>query len=124
MSNLLYGKVVRYACTLTRMTSDALEQGLAAEVRAEMGRQKIAARAMQRAIGISASAWGYYFVRCTRHIPAGVIFQVADVLGVPASTLIARAERNLAPEPDPIEAGMSRANWQRIANARAADPET
>lgn len=71
------------------------EQGLADEIRAEMSRQRYTARQMQRATGTSSSAWSTYFVQKVRRIPMHLVFEVADILDVPASELIRRAEERI-----------------------------
>lgn len=68
------------------------QQALAAEVRAEMGRQNIKAAPIQRALGISSTAWGTYFVQCTRDVPMSVVVSVAEFLGLAPSELLRRAE--------------------------------
>lgn len=71
---------------------NAKQRALAAEVRAEMGRQNIKAAPIQRALGISSTAWGTYFVQCTRDVPISVVQAVAEYLGLTGSELLRRAE--------------------------------
>jgi hypothetical protein len=106
---------------------DSKQRALAAEVRAEMGRQQIAASTIQKALGVSSTAWHTYFVKCTRDVPMHVVFGVATYLGVPASELMRRAEASLtgpSPALDPRLAGMmspeTRAHMEeQVARSRA-----
>jgi hypothetical protein len=75
------------------------QRALAAEVRAEMGRQKVTAAAIQRALDLSSSAWGTYFVQCTRDIPLSVINGVAEHLGMTGGELMGRADEAIARMP-------------------------
>ena len=68
------------------------QEGLAAEVRAEMARRRLTATAIQRDIGVSSTAWSTYFVQCTRDVPLSVVVGVAEHLGLSASELLRRAE--------------------------------
>jgi len=68
------------------------QRALAAEVRAEMGRQNLKAAPIQRSLGISSTAWGTYFVQCSRDVPMSVVVGVAEYLGLPVSELLRRAE--------------------------------
>jgi hypothetical protein len=102
---------------------DAKQVALAAEVRAEMGRQNVKAAHIQRALGISSTAWGTYFVQCTRDVPITVVMAVADYLGVKTSELVLRAEQAYAHRPtDPItaelEAGLSKAGRRALEEGR------
>jgi len=81
------------------------QQALAAEVRAEMGRQNIKAAPIQRALGISSTAWGTWFVQCTRDVPMSVVVRVAEYLGLTTSELLRRAEAASAGT-DPITAAL------------------
>jgi hypothetical protein len=75
------------------------QRALAAEVRAEMGRQKVTAAAIQRALDLSSSAWGTYFVQCTRDVPLSVINGVAEYLGLTGGELMRRADEAIAAMP-------------------------
>ena len=75
---------------------DVKQQALAAEVRAEMGRQNIKAAPIQRALGISSTAWGTWFVQCTRDVPISQVMAVAEYLGLTTSELLRRAEETAA----------------------------
>jgi len=81
------------------------QEALAAEIRAEMGRQNIKAAPIQRALGISSTAWGTWFVQCTRDVPISVVMSVAEYLGVTTSELLRRAEV-AAGAKDPITAAL------------------
>jgi len=72
------------------------QQALAAEVRAEMGRQNLKAAPIQRALGISSTAWGTWFVQCTRDVPISQVMAVAEYLGLTTSELLRRAEETAA----------------------------
>lgn len=78
------------ASRLPRM--DAKQEALAAEVRAEMGAQNVKAAHIQRALGISSTAWGTWFVQCTRDVPISAVVGVAEYLGMTGSELLRRAE--------------------------------
>jgi len=81
------------------------QQALAAEVRAEMGRQNIKAAPIQRALGISSTAWGTWFVQCTRDVPISVVIAVAEFLGLTTSELLRRAEET-AEQVKPTQVGL------------------
>lgn len=72
---------------------DSNQRALAAEIRAEMGAQNLKAAPIQRALGISSTAWGTYFVQCNRDVPMSVIVGVSEHMGLSASELLRRAER-------------------------------
>lgn len=105
------------------------QQALAAEVRAEMGRQNIKAAPIQRALNISSTAWGTYFVQCTRDVPISVVVAVAEFLGLTASELLRRAEATAAtyPPADELEDGLSSSSRRALKKGRetirdVADP--
>jgi hypothetical protein len=75
------------------------QRALAAEVRAEMGKQQVKAAAIQRALHISSTAWGTYFVQCTRDVPLSVINGVAEHLGLTGGELMRRADEAIAAMP-------------------------
>ena len=97
------------------------QQALAAEVRAEMGRQNIKAAPIQRALGISSTAWGTWFVQCTRDVPISQVMAVAEYLGLTTSELLRRAEvtaETMAPVDD-LEAGLSPSSRRALERGRA-----
>jgi hypothetical protein len=98
------------------------QAALAAEVRAEMARQNVKAAAIQRALGVSSTAWGTYFVQCTRDIPLSVIYGVAEHLGLTGAELLRRTDEALArkdPATAQLEAMLSPAALQAVEQARA-----
>jgi hypothetical protein len=101
------------------------QQALAAEIRAEAAAQRITAKDMQRATGVSSSAWSNYFVACVRDVPIGVVIAVAEALGMTGSELLHRAEARAgqSPSTDPVdaelEAGLSPAARRAVERARA-----
>ena len=111
---------------------DQHQRALAAEIRAEMGAQNVKAAPIQRALGISSTAWGTYFVQCTRDVPISVIAGVAEYLGLKTSELLRRAEARAAAEQhgagprvdvdkilrDAPELAAVRAEGQRVAGVR------
>lgn len=68
------------------------QEGLTAEVRAEMAGRQVKAAVIQRAIGVSSTAWNTYFVRCSRDVPLSVVVGVAEYVSLSASELLRRAE--------------------------------
>jgi hypothetical protein len=121
MGNRDYSATAHDAATLTHM--DSKQRALAAEVRAEMGKQQVKASALQKALGISSTAWGTYFVQCTRDVPVSVIFGVAEHLGMTGSELLRRAEVASADAPTTtmaqLEAMLSPAARQVVEEERA-----
>ena len=100
---------------------DVKQQALAAEVRAEMGRQNLKAAPIQRALGISSTAWGSYFVQCTSDVKLSTISAVAEYLGLTTSELLRRAEvtaETMAPVDD-LEAGLSPSSRRALERGRA-----
>ena len=89
MSRVSHTQAVHSVARVLHMNT---QQDLAAEVRAELGKRRVKAAQVQRAIGISSSAWSNYFVQCNRDVPMSVVIGVAGFLGIPASELLARAE--------------------------------
>jgi len=104
---------------------DTKQHALAAEIRAEVAAQRITAKDMQRAVGVSSSAWSNWFITCTRDVPMGVVVDVAATLGMTGSELLRRAEsRAETMEPvDELEAGLSRSGRRALEAARAAHRE-
>lgn len=94
---------------------DMKQHALAAEVRAEMAAQQVTTKDMQRAVGVSSSAWSNYFVACARDVPLSVVVEVARALRMPPSELLRRAEARAAADPgrDDVEEGMS-ADTRRV----------
>lgn len=86
-----------------------------------MGRQNIKAAPIQRALGISSTAWGTYFVQCSRDVPISVVVAVAEFLGLTASELLRRAEA--APTfraADELEDGLSASSRRALEKGRAS----
>ena len=80
-----------------------------------MGRQNIKAAPIQRALGISSTAWGTYFVQCTRDVPISVVQAVAEYLGLTGSELLARAESSTIAK---LEANLSPAGREVVEDGR------
>jgi hypothetical protein len=80
------------------------QRALAAEVRAEMGAQNAKASHIQEALGVSSTAWGTWFVQCTRDVPMSAVYGVANYLGLTPDELMRRAAVRMAamPEDDPL----------------------
>jgi hypothetical protein len=105
------------------MDTDHVSGAFADEVRAEMARQRVTARAMQDAVGegLSSSAYQKYFVQKTRAIPSDVQLAVCQVLGVRTSEMWRRAEAGAA-SADELMAGLSPRN-QRIVEETRTRPK-
>jgi hypothetical protein len=71
---------------------DASRAALGAEVRALVAASRVTNKQVQKATGISATAWNNYFVQGIRDVPIGVVALVADFFGMTASELLRRAE--------------------------------
>ena len=102
---------------------DRYQQALAAEIRAEMGAQNVKAAPIQRALGISSTAWGTYFVQCTRDVPMSVVAGVAEYLGLKTSELLRRAEvraGQVDPARDDLESGLSENGRRALEEGRRA----
>lgn len=84
------------ACVNSHVMSRELEQALADEIVAEVARQRYTATEMQRRTGIKSRTWQNYMVQRTRPIPLTVVYDVAAVLGLTGSELMARAEARVA----------------------------
>jgi len=105
---------------------DTKQHALAAEIRAESAAQQISAKDMQKAVGVSSSAWSNYFVACTRDVPMGVVVAVAEALGMTGSELLRRAEAREKvlgpPSVDPVtselENGLSASSRRALEQAR------
>jgi len=100
---------------------DTKQHALAAEIRAESAAQRISAKDMQKAIGVSSSAWSNYFVACTRDVPMGVVVAVAEALGMTGSELLRRAEGRAAhidPVARELEDGLSASGRRALEQAR------
>lgn len=69
-----------------------LERELGLAISDEVKRQGMTAKALQAAAGINDKTYRRYFVAGERHIPIDQVEPVANALGVPLSTLVARAE--------------------------------
>ena len=97
------------------------QHALATEIRSEAAAQRITAKQLQQAAGISASAWANYFTRCTRDVPMSVVVAVAEALGMTASELLRRAEARVAtvdPVAHELEAGLSPGGRRALEQAR------
>jgi len=103
-----------------------LERALGLEIQNEARRQGLTHKAIQQIAGINDKSFRRYFVTGERHIPANEAQRVADALGVPLSTLMARAERAEAARA--VE-GMDlspreRAELQAAIDHRLSEPHT
>lgn len=78
------------------------QRAIAAEIRAEIGRQGLRRTAVGNEAGIDPKAWTNYFVEpIKRDVHLKTVSAVCRVLGIPLSELVARAEAlepNLPPE--------------------------
>lgn len=103
-----------------------LQRALADEIRAEMSRQRITARDMQRRTDTKPASWGNYFVSVKREVPFPVVEAVCRELGVAPSVMIARAEASAARPVDHEAmaeraiAGMSPAAAEQVRKAAAS----
>jgi transcriptional regulator with XRE-family HTH domain len=75
---------------------DLLHQALAAEIRAELARRNLTAKAAQQAIGLSSTAWQGYFKTLRRDPPTSVLAKIADFVDMPLWQLIRNAEERAA----------------------------
>lgn len=107
-------------------TVSELQRALADEIRAEMSRQRITRRDMERRTDTKPASWGNYFVGVNREVPFPVIEAVCRELGIAPSAMIARAE---AASARPVDheamaeqaiAGMSPAAAEQVRRAAAS----
>lgn len=105
-----------------------LEHALAGEVLAEVARQQVTAREMQRRTGIKPRTWENYFVNRSTRIPLRVVWEIGDVLGVPGSELMRRAEAragDLAAQHEAdAERGLSSIDPELAERVRRVDRES
>ncbi|MFI2568885.1 hypothetical protein ACH473_10505 [Cellulosimicrobium funkei] len=88
--------------------SEAFARAVAAEIRAEVARQRLAIADVERGAEISHN---YLWKRLSDELPLNLndVEAIANVLGVPPGVLIARAERALAaPHAEIVEFGRDR----------------
>lgn len=77
------------------------QDALAAEIRAEMAAQRITATEMQRRTGIKHASWRNWMVTASRPVPYPQVVAVCDVLGLPVSEIVRRAEARAESAPPP-----------------------
>jgi transcriptional regulator with XRE-family HTH domain len=103
------------------------DKAFADEVLAEMGRQRLPRKEMERRAGITSSTWGNYVTGASR-IPLGAIFAISEALGVLPEEMMRRARLRadgLDPEAQPgstmaqLEAMLSPAARQVVEEERA-----
>lgn len=101
-----------------------MEEAILDEVLAEVGRQRVTAKAVQQAAGVTSGSWGNYFVQRTRHVPLPVLLNVCLALDVLPEDLVRRArERAGAPEDDRIRelmAGLTPRQQREARKIRSA----
>lgn len=96
-----------------------LQRALAAEVRSELARRDVTAKAAAEAIGISETAWQTYFRKMNRDIPMRVLVDLAAYLRMPLWVLLRAAEEEQA-HWDPSRAAAERALSQMSPEAAEA----
>lgn len=109
-----------------------LELCIADEVLAIVAAKHLRHNEIQAATGINERTWRRYFVEQSRAVPAVVLIEVGDAIGVPAEQIIAAARVRMAAA-DPVEmelrAGLTPAGRRELEQARreirgdAVDPQ-
>lgn len=73
-------------------TQRAVQAALAAEIGARLGYAHRTQTWLQGKAGFSAKSWQRWFKHCDRDVSIGVLIDIAKVLDVPASELLAAAQ--------------------------------
>lgn len=98
-----------------------LELCIADEVLAVVAAKHLRHNEIQAATGINERTWRRYFVEQSRVIPAAVLIQVGDAIGVPAEQIIGAARVRLAAA-DPVDmelrAGLTPSGRRELRAAR------
>jgi hypothetical protein len=108
------------------MTRPAMQAALGAEIGARLGYMHKSQSWLQREAGFSAKSWQRWFLHCDRDLPMGTLMDIARVLEVDASVLLAAAQEN-APRFEPKFMGLKpdeQANLEAAVaeNMPPADP--
>lgn len=96
-----------------------LEAALADEILAEVARQRLTATEMQRRTGIKSRSWQNWLRNRSRPLPLTAAETIAEVLGMPLSELVKRAEHRVE-HLDEHEAAAERA-LRRVSPEAAAE---
>lgn len=74
--------------------ADTLEEALIVQLRVEMAERGMSQQDLAKALDITSATLSRY-MKGHRSFPMPILFQTAEVLGIPAKTLVERAEARL-----------------------------